>query len=77
MFVMTAVLLLALRGTAAAVPTSPSLINLFPRGDQNIDCYFQPELLAVPNSSVLVAVAEARMFSCNDGPGTPGAVKRP
>ena len=33
---------------------------------QNIDCYFQPELLAIPNSAILVAVAEARMFSCND-----------
>ena len=37
---------------------SPSLINLFPRGEQNIDCYFQPEMIAIPNTTVLVAIAE-------------------
>eukprot|EP01045_Picozoa_sp_COSAG04_P006578 COSAG04_NODE_326_length_16774_cov_39.129115_2_plen_97_part_00 len=37
---------------------SPSLINLFPRGEHNIDCYFQPEMIAIPNTTVLVAIAE-------------------
>ena len=44
----------------------PSLVSLFPRGEHNVDCYFGPILFAVPGSSTLVALTEARLFSCND-----------
>eukprot|EP01052_Picozoa_sp_SAG31_P038846 SAG31_NODE_5267_length_2642_cov_2.352340_2_plen_312_part_00 len=47
-------------------PPTQSLVNLFPRGHGNVDCYFGPILFAVPHTSVLVALAEARLFSCND-----------
>ena len=47
--------------------SSPSsLINLFPRGEHNVSCYFGPILFPIPGSKVLVALTEARLFSCND-----------
>ena len=46
--------------------SEPSLINLFPRGDQNIDCYFQPEMIAIPNTTVLVAIAEVTHIMASD-----------
>ena len=52
-------------GSFPQQPTQ-SLLNLFPRGHEDVDCYFGPILFAVPRTSVLVALAEARLFSCND-----------
>ena len=44
-----------------------TLVNLFPRGEHNVSCYFGPILFpVVPDTAVLVALTEARLFSCND-----------
>ena len=45
---------------------SSSLVNLFPRGEHGVSCYFGPILFPIPGTAVLVALTEARLFSCND-----------
>ena len=51
----------------SAPPLQNSLINLFPRGALDVECYFGPLLFAIPHTQTLIAMTEARLFSCNDG----------
>ena len=57
-------------------PSQPSLVNLFPVHSNNVSCYFAPLLLRVPRTDVLIALAEARMFSCSDGGAKRIAMRR-
>ena len=47
-------------------PTDASLVSLFQRGEGGVDCYFGPILYSVPGTRTLIALTEARLFSCND-----------
>lgn len=58
--------------------SQPSLVDLFPRGSLDVECYFGPILYSLPQvagdedqgssaETTLIALTEARLFSCNDG----------
>jgi hypothetical protein len=51
-------------------------VNLFPLNSYNASCYFAPLLLRVPETDTLVALAEARLFSCDDAGAKRIAMRR-